>query len=82
MPWFDVVWVPGEQGNIEHIAEHGITQDDVEEVVQDPDRKETSRSSGRPIAFGYTSSGKYIAVVYELLDDNTVYPITAYEAGE
>jgi uncharacterized DUF497 family protein len=81
MPWLDVVWVPGKQGNIEHIVEHGITQDDVEEVVQDPDRQDTSRSSGRPIAFGYTSSGKYIAVVYEQLDDNTVYPITAYESG-
>ncbi len=80
MPWFDFIWLPGEGGNNEHVSEQGVTQDEVEEVVQDPDRVETSRSSGRPIAFGYTSTGKYIAVVYEEFDQTTVYPITAYEA--
>jgi uncharacterized DUF497 family protein len=79
MPWFDFNWTPGEGGNIEHIADHGVSQDEVEEVVQNPDRVETSRSSGRPIAFGYTTSGKYLAVVYEEVDETTVYPITAYE---
>lgn len=38
-----------------------------------------SRSSGRPIAFGFTSDGRYIAVVYEEIDDCTLYPVTAYE---
>lgn len=79
MPWFDFIWVPGDGGNIEYIGQHGVTQDEVEEVVQDPDRVEKSRSSGRTIAFGYTSTGKYIAVVLEEMDDVTVYPITAYE---
>jgi uncharacterized DUF497 family protein len=79
MPWFDFIWVPGEGGNIEYIDQHGVTQDEVEEVVQDPDRVEKSRSSGRTIAFGYPSTGKYIAVVFEEIDEITVYPITAYE---
>jgi len=79
MPWFDFVWVPGEGGNIEHIDEHGITQGEVEEVVCDPDRLDRSRSSGRTIAFGYTSTGKYIGVVYDEVDETTVYPVTAFE---
>jgi len=80
MPWFDFIWVPDEGGNIEHITEHGVTPGEVEEVVQDPDRVETSQTSGLPIAFGYTTTGKYLAVVYEQIDEATVYPITAYEA--
>jgi uncharacterized DUF497 family protein len=79
MPWFDFLWVPGEDGNIEHVTEHGVSLDEVEDVVRDPDRVETSRSSGHPIAFGYTTTGKYLAVVYAKIDETTVYPITAYE---
>ena len=43
MPRFDFLWVPEEGGNIEHIREHGVSPDAVEEVVRDPDRVETSR---------------------------------------
>jgi hypothetical protein len=66
-------------GNVVHIDEHGITKDEVAEVLQNPLSESVSRSSGRPIAFGVTSTGKSIAVIYELVDDSTVYPVTAYE---
>jgi uncharacterized DUF497 family protein len=72
-------------GNVQHIAEHGITMDEVEEVLDDADGLDIySRSSGNPITFGYTSTGKYIAVVWEQVeaDPLTVYPHTAYEAPE
>lgn len=72
-------------GNIQHIAEHGITVEEVEEVLYDRDAEDTtSRSSGRPITFGYTSSGRLLAVVWEHLHDNPlmIYPITAYDAPE
>ena len=72
-------------GNVRHIAAHHITVDEVEEVLLDRDSEDTiSRSSGRPITFGYTSSGRYLAVVWEHVDDNplTMYPITAYDAPE
>jgi hypothetical protein len=36
----------------------------------------------RPVAFGYTSTGKYLACVFEMLDDDTVYPVTAYEVED
>ena len=32
-----------------------------------------------PHRFGETATGRIIAVVYEEIDEDTVYPITAYE---
>jgi hypothetical protein len=82
-----VVWdLPDDpEGNTQHIAEHGFTQDDVEDVLFGAGSETTSsRSTGEWITFGYTSSGQYIAVVWEHIDEDplTVYPITAYEAPE
>jgi uncharacterized DUF497 family protein len=70
-------------GNVEHIAQHGISPEEVEEVLFDPDSSEArSRSSGAQITFGMTSSGRYLAVVWEHVDDDplTLRPITAFEA--
>ncbi|MBI4585081.1 MAG: hypothetical protein HY717_13795 [Planctomycetes bacterium] len=58
--------------------EHGVTPGEFEEVVCDLIQVEESESSGRPIAFGFTANGRFLACVYELLDEMTVYPITAY----
>jgi uncharacterized DUF497 family protein len=66
-------------GNVQHIAEHDITKMEVEEVLENPAGIEKSRTSGRPIAFGETSTGRILAVVYEEIDADTVYPVTAYE---
>ena len=60
MPWYDIVWNFGLGGNVEHIAEHGLTPDDVETVICDPLDSTTSRSSGRPVVTGYTSDGRLI----------------------
>jgi uncharacterized DUF497 family protein len=80
MPWFELIWEWDEEdGNVAHIAEHGVSPEDVEEVFENPVRYEKSRSSGRPMVFGYTSDGRRIAVVYEELDATTLYPVTAYE---
>ena len=80
MPLIDVVWdLPDDPaGNVQHIAEHGLTSSDVEYVLRYPRRKDVSRSSGRPMVFGRTSSGEDIVVVYEEVDEHTIYPITAY----
>jgi uncharacterized DUF497 family protein len=68
-------------GNVQHIDEHGITTEEVEEVLFAAEDVIASNSSGRPLTFGETSSGKYIAVVFEVVDDDpvAVYPVTAYE---
>jgi hypothetical protein len=72
-----------QDGNHWHIVVegHGVSKEEVEEVLTAHGRGEaTSRSSGQPIAFGWTSVGQYIAVVYEHVQDDpcVVYPITAY----
>ena len=78
MPWKDIVWNYEEDGNVAHVAENGLSVADVEQAVMNAERYGTSRSSGRPVLFGYTNGGDYICVVYEEIDDVTVYPVSAY----
>ena len=79
MPKFDFVW---NDDIVEHILEHGVSQDDFEDVVCNPWAKGFSRSSGLPVVWGYTSDGRYIMAVYEPLDELTILPVTAYEVPE
>jgi hypothetical protein len=51
-------------------------------VISDPLGDTTSRSTGRPAVTGYTADGRLILVVYEEIDEITVYPVTAYEIDE
>jgi hypothetical protein len=70
------------EGNVQHIAEHGITREEVEEVlIGNYEDAVFSESSGLPLTFGWTSTGKHIAVVYEEAEDDplTLRPVTAYE---
>ena len=78
MPWKDIVWNLEEDGNVAHIAENGLSVGEVEQVVTNAQKFGRSRSSGRPILFGYTASGDYVCVVYEEIDEITIYPVTAY----
>ena len=71
-----------ELGNVRHIAEHGLTKEDVEAVVAAATRVFQSRRSRRPCVFGYTPSGEHIIVVFVHVDAETVYPITAYPVPE
>lgn len=80
------IWdlVDDPEGNVRHIAQHDITPDEVEEVLTDHHNEATvSRSSNLPITFGWTLTGKYIAVVYEEVDEDplTLRPVTAYETN-
>lgn len=72
-------------GNLQHVAEHGVTPAEVEEVICGSLSNTTaSKSSGHRITFGHTAEGRYLAVVWEhVMDDPlTIYPITAYDAPE
>jgi hypothetical protein len=82
MPYFEIIWNEEPGGNIEHIAEHDLTPEDVEEVIFNPVGRDVSRASGLPIVFGFTPGGRYILVVYEQIDAVTVYPVTAYDVEE
>lgn len=78
MPFYFFVW---NEEVIAHLAEHGVTPEEFEQIVCDPLSEDVSRSSGRPAAFGYTDDGRSIMCVYELIEDDTVLPITAYEVA-
>lgn len=84
MPVIDVIWdLPDDpNGNVQHIAEHGLVKADVEFVIANSAGKGRSRSSGRPMVSGLTPSGERIVVVYEQIDELTIYPITAYGVEE
>lgn len=54
-------------GNVHHLLEHGVTIEEAEDVLLDRESSRApSRSSGLPTAFGWTSMGRHLAVVYEL----------------
>lgn len=75
-----------EGSNTAHVAEHGLTPEEVDSVLRDAGTMfDVSDSSGRPIAFGTTVTGRFIAIVFEVLniaDPLIVRPITAYEVPE
>ena len=77
--WQHIIWNEESGGNVEHIEEHGLTVDDVEHVLATYESEAVSRSSGLPCVFGYTPDGTYIIVVVERIDQDTIYPVTAYE---
>jgi uncharacterized DUF497 family protein len=68
-------------GNVQHCAEHGVTQNEIEEVFQNVIDNDISHSSSRSVVFGDTNAGRHLMVVYEIIDDLTVYPVTAYEVS-
>jgi uncharacterized DUF497 family protein len=80
--WQQIIWNDEPGGNVEHIEEHGLTVDDVEHVLAKPDSEGVSRLSGLPCVFGRTPDGRYVIVVYEAVDEDTVYPVTSYEVPE
>ena len=74
------------RGNTRHIADHGLTIDEVEDVIYDPQSHPVrSRSSRRPALIGQTSGGKTIIVIYERYKQAGVAiirPVSAYEIEE
>jgi len=76
MAYFHFLWT---DELVEHLAEHGVTRKDFEEVVGRPEQRGESRSTGRPCCWGETSGGSYLLCVHEYLDEMTIVPITAYE---
>lgn len=72
------------EGNVQHIGEHGLTRAEVEDVLLNPSNSTAeSHSSGSPVTFGWTSTGRHIIVVWEHIQDDqlTIYPITAYDVS-
>jgi hypothetical protein len=66
-----------------HLAEHGVSQDEAEYVILHGVRA-VSRTSGHVVSFARTRTGRYLAVVWERVEDDPmiVRPITAYDVPE
>jgi uncharacterized DUF497 family protein len=84
MKFLQIVWDDDDRpdGNVQHIAEHGLTIEDVECVLENPTTEGISSSTGRRCCFGYTPGGEFIIVLYEQIGEDTIYPVTAYEVPE
>lgn len=87
MPAYDIInWDESPGGNVEHIADNGLTPNEVESVLNGRDSTDGfSKSTGRRCVFGWTDTGIHIIVVYELDFDSgfkILTPITAYEVDE
>ena len=88
MDVFTLIWDleddPG--GNVQHVAENGLTVDEVEDVLLDSTGMNavSSRSSGRPMIFGWTSTGRHIVVVWEVVqeDPRMIRVCTAFDVPE
>jgi uncharacterized DUF497 family protein len=80
--WQQIIWNDEPDGNGAPIEEHGLTVGDAEYVLANPESEEVSRSSGLPCVFGTTPDGRFIIVVFELIDEDTIYPVTAYDVPE
>jgi hypothetical protein len=67
-------------GNVQHMAEHGLTLEEVEEVLDMADELFAS-NWGLPLVFGFTSTNKYVAVVFEIVEESplTIRVVTAFE---
>ena len=62
-----------------HIYNHGILEDEVEDVILRPGEDRIGREGAR-VAIGRTQSGKYLRVVYVPdPEPESVFVITAYE---
>lgn len=74
------------RGNVRHIADNGLSVDEVEDVIYDPQSRQVqSRSSKCPALIGRAGSGKAIIVIYERHKDAgivVIRPVSAYEIEE
>lgn len=79
MACFDFFWTPLAE---QKIGERQIRREEVEHVICHPVIRDVSRSSDRLDAKGYTESGDWLVCVYEMIDDITACPVTAYRPEE
>lgn len=70
------------EGNVQHVAEHDLTKEEVEDVLANPEHRASSRSSSLPVVFGTTFTGRFITVVFQEIDADTARPVTAYDIAE
>jgi hypothetical protein len=60
-----------------HIYDHGVTEEEAEDVVRNPGEDRPGREGSR-VAIGQTQAGRYLRVIY-VPEPATVFVVTAHE---
>ena len=68
--------------NIEHIARHGVSPDEVEDVAFDDEPWIKKGRRGTRYMLGYTVAGRYLFVVYVLKGKGIARVITAMDMDD
>ncbi len=77
-----ILWDHDRGGNVEHLAEHGVTPEEAEEVIGAyfDDREPSYSTPQYWVVSGFTALGRFLLVVFEYLaDEEIVIPVTAFE---
>jgi predicted ArsR family transcriptional regulator len=60
-----------------HIYEHGVTEEEVQQVLQRPG-EDRAGDEGSRVAIGQTAAGRHLKVIYER-DPDDLFVITAFD---
>jgi uncharacterized DUF497 family protein len=75
----DLIW---NEENIEHIADHRVRPQEVEDVIWDTPLFEKRRGPRRYHVYGQTSGGRYLFIVLDREHDAVFYVVTARDMEE
>jgi uncharacterized protein len=67
-----------DSGNVLHIARHGVTPQEAEDVLLDDETIHVPSHSGRLSAYGLTTAGRALRVIYDQQHDG-IRVTTAYQ---
>ena len=71
-----------DENNIEHIARHNVSPDEIEDVAFDDEPWIKKGREGTRYMLGYTVAGRYLFVVYVLKSKGIARVITAIDMDE
>lgn len=78
----EITWFEWDDNNIEHIARHNVSPDEVEDVAFDDAPWVRKGRSGTRYMLGFTAGGRYIFTVYALKSKGIARVITAMDMDE
>ncbi|MFN8634206.1 MAG: BrnT family toxin [Chloroflexota bacterium] len=67
--------------NVEHLARHGISPDEVEDLFEGPilRRRGGTDAPDRVRVLGRTAAGRYLAIIYQEKGRGLIRPFTGWE---
>lgn len=75
----DVDFYVDPETNLPHIHRHGVSEEEVINVLENPGEDRSGREDAR-VAIGQSRGGRYIKVIYASeMEDDRLFVITAYE---